>query len=49
MGVVVHICNPKYVGGEGRNIMVQEKARSYLKNNLKQKGLEFCSRGRALA
>jgi hypothetical protein len=42
-GMMVHTYNPKYMGGQGRRLTVQgqppEKARLYLKNKLKQKGL----------
>jgi hypothetical protein len=43
--LVVHVCNPSHRGGTGRRITVQaqqpgKNMRSYLKNNLKQKGLE---------
>jgi hypothetical protein len=39
--MVAHACNLSYKGGIGRRTGVPgKKARLYLKNNLKQKGLE---------
>jgi hypothetical protein len=51
-GMVVHAYNPKYVGGISRKIVVQGQSREistrpYLKNNLKSKGLDHGSSGRA--
>jgi hypothetical protein len=41
LGIVAHACNPNYVGGMGRRIVaLGGNSRSYLKNKLKQKGLE---------
>jgi hypothetical protein len=41
VSVVEHFCNPSYAGGISRLILVpgqaRQKARLYLKNNLKQK------------
>jgi hypothetical protein len=54
--VEVYACNTSYVVGIGRRIMVPgwpgQKAKcylKYLKNNLRQKGLEIYFKGRALA
>jgi hypothetical protein len=54
-GMVVYICDPSYIGGIDRMIIVQgwpgaKNVRPYLKNNLKQKRLErLVSSGRAPA
>jgi hypothetical protein len=42
-GIVAHSCNPNYIGGGDRRIVVQSqpqtKANPYLKNKLKEKEL----------
>jgi hypothetical protein len=44
--MVVHICNPSYLGDRGRRIVssrpaLEKSGRPYLKNKIQEKGLEI--------